>query len=196
MKSSKKPSKKDAKKSSKVKSKKKEEKLVESLVTDIMPFKRFYRDIPVRRDGMLWEVLQITCKDLLNATQAELEFDYMCFDKLYRTFSTDLKIIGMNFPSDTSQQQEYIRHKIENTTNEVFLKELQDKLAELEWINKNLTDREYYLIFFSKDYDDYRDNLVIIQRALCSGPIPLYKHVDAQKKERVLFKYFNKNSFI
>lgn len=177
-------------------SKKKEAKLVDALITDIMPISRFYRDIPMRHDGVLLEILQLTCKDLLNATSGELEFDIMCFDKLYRTYAPDLKIIGLNFPADTSTQQEYIRHKIKTTTNEIFLKELKDKLAELEWINKNLTDREYYLLFYSKDYDEYRDNLTIIKRALCSGSTALVKNIDREKKVQILYKYFNKNSFI
>ena len=162
-----------------------------------MPFTHLYQqDIPIRKDGMFWEILQISSKDLLNVTESDLEFDNLCFDKLYRTYSGDIKFIGMNFPSDTSKQQAYIKHKIAATTNEVFLYELQDKLRELEWIQQNLTTREYYLVFFSKTLEEYRDNLSTIQRALSGGNTPLVKKIPAAKKMEILYKLSNKNSFI
>lgn len=200
MKSSKKNTKPTEKKSFKKEHKsteKKKKQTAVASVTEIMPFTHLYQqDIPIRKDGVFWEILQVSSKDLLNATETDLEFDNLCFDKLYRTYSGDIKFIGMNFPSDTSKQQEYIKHKISQTTNEVFIYELQDKLQELEWIQQNLTTREYYLIFYSKNLEEYRDNLGIIFRALSSGTTPLVKKISAQKKIEILYKLSNKNSFI
>ncbi len=153
-------------------------------------------EVFITDDGKYMDILQIICKDLMSASKDTISFDEACFEKLYKTATFDMKIVSLNFPTDTSRQQEYYKNKIESCRNEVFLIQLKEKLAELERITKYRTDREYYLIFFAENMDQYNDNYNTIMRALSRGTVPLIRKMSMDKKEAILFKMNNKSAMI
>ena len=72
------------------------------------------------KDGSSLDILELRCKDLERVSDDELELDIMYFSKLYKTCPADLKIVSLNFPTDTIPQQRYFRRKLESTKNHVF----------------------------------------------------------------------------
>ena len=101
------------------------------------------------KDGSSLDILELRCKDLERVSDDELELDIMYFSKLYKNCTADLKIVSLNFPTDTIPQQRYFRRKLESTKNHVFRSHLGQCLQEAEWIQKHRTKREYYLFVFS-----------------------------------------------
>ena len=63
------------------------------------------------------DIVQVKCKDLVNASESDVNFDMYSLTKLYRAYTDDLKIISLNFPTNTKSQQIYFQHKINHTAN-------------------------------------------------------------------------------
>ena len=79
----------------------------------------------------------------------------------------------------------------------MYLDLLNTRMEELEYLSKNRTEREYYLLFYAENADKYKENLSTINRILAEGStLPLVKRIDREKIEEFLEKLHNKNSFI
>ena len=128
----------------------------------------------------------------MNILESDLNFDIFTFSKFFKTFGSDIKIIGMNFPVDIVPQKEYLDYKMEKTANTIYRERLQEKRNELKQLAEGCTYREYYLMFFSSSLEDYYNNLNLIQKSL--GSHELVISIPAEKKARILFKLNNKNT--
>lgn len=84
-----------------------EEKALSNFIDEIMPVVGFNSDYQVfiMEDGTIMDILGIHAKNLMSASENEVAYDIMCWDKLLKTFAADLKIICFNFPTETLQQQ-------------------------------------------------------------------------------------------
>ena len=73
----------------------------------------------IKKDKTYMDIIQINTKDLVSASNDDIEYDIMRYIKLYKMYADDIKIVAMNFPCRTGKQQEYFRQKIKNTSNEI-----------------------------------------------------------------------------
>lgn len=144
------------------------------------------------KNGDCMDLVQIVCKDLLNILESDLFLDIYKFSKFYKTYAPDIKIIGMNFPTDTAMQRDYVSHKMETTDNTRYKNRLKEKLDLLSRLEQSSTCREYYLMFFSASPDEYQDNLNLIEKSLKNHA--LVRPLSAEKKVQILFKLSNKNT--
>ena len=147
-------------------------------------------------DGSNMDLFKINTKDINSASDDEKAWDNMRFAKFYRTYGEDIKYITLNFPCDTKLQQEYWKHKIEITKNEK-LRELQrQRLFQLEWLEKNNTSREFYLMYFGKDIETLHKNRMSILSVLSTGKDGLVEELQLEKKIQIFYKLANKSSQI
>lgn len=116
------------------------------------------------------------------------------FEKFYKMFSSDCKIIGINFPTDTKRQQQHFQHMINNTQNPYFRQVLQTKLDELVNVNMYYTDREYYLMIFCENYEKYLDARHVISATLMTPN--LVSEIPTEKKISIMTKLCNKSTSI
>lgn len=167
-------------------------------VTDLIPIKKYDKrnDMYILNDGTNMDILQIQTKDLITSSESEVEYDCMKFGKLYKVYGADIKIVALNFPCNTYKQQQYLRTKLEKSSNSVFEHFLNTKLDELAWLEKNNTTREFYLFYFSQNVEDKEKNLTNILTILSTGRDGLIKRIPAEKKHQILFKINNKNSMV
>lgn len=73
--------------------------------------------LAVMEDGTFCDFLEIITKDLRNLSDDQLLFDKMLWEKLFDTYSDDLKIISFSFPAETDSQQRYLSHLLDRTEN-------------------------------------------------------------------------------
>jgi len=166
----------------------------EQTLSSLIPVIGFENDAFLLKDNFYMDIVEIVSKDLLNLSADERAYDNMNFAKFYKTFPSEIEIIGLNFPTDTKTQQKYFLDKINTTNNAVFRRRLEEKLEELEYLEKHNTEREYYIIFFSEGIEEHHNNLTMILRSLgSSGQI---KPIAETKKKQILYKINNKNSSI
>ena len=157
---------------------------------DLIPVLRYEEDMFMLRDGSCMDIIQIRTKDLYNMSDDDLDFDILNLKKFFQTYSADLKLIAMNFPTDTRRQCDYVQRLIERTTNEVYKARLQEQLAQLQAIQKHSTDREYYLMLFAESPDQLREAFSIASKSL--GVSGLVTEIDREKKCHILQQMNNK----
>lgn len=167
----------------------------------ILPYADYdmeYDCISYSEAELYMDILQVRTKDLYNASEDTITFDVIRMTQLYRKYAGDLKIIATNFPSETKTQQEYIKYKIKHTKNTVHQKWLRKKLKELEFVENNRTNREYYLMFWGNSKDDIVKNREMLLTTLGSGikDKGLVERMEFEKKVAILRKLNNKSSKI
>lgn len=74
----------------------------------------------------------------------------------FRGYDADFKLISMNYPSNTSEQQNFLKRKLGNAA-EVHRQMLAEKLYTLSFLEEHCTDRETYFFLFTKDDTEYLD---------------------------------------
>lgn len=169
---------------------------IPQFITELIPISD-YDDLNqcfLFRDGRLFDIMQLECKNLYTMSSDEKQMDMLHYSKLYKTYGDDIKIVGINYPTDTTLQQAYLRHKLEVTDNPVFKKRLKDKLNEMELISEKSFDREYFLIVFAEDEKALRDNRNILTATLSALGNPLIREISKEKKIRLLAKINNKST--
>ena len=122
-------------------------------VLDVIPIAYYDTSVDAykMKNGEYMDFFKINTKDIYSLSENERILYDLTFTKLYRTYPDDLKFITLNFPTNTRKQQEYWKHKIELTTNPFLKKQQEEKLFQLEWLQRNSTKREFYLCYYAAD---------------------------------------------
>ena len=179
------------------KSKKKKE-VVNKSALDILPI-RFYDEAIgafVYEDGTHMDLYNIVPSDRSNLQGDELQFNIYNSTRFYRLYSPDGKFISMNFPVNTSFQREYLENKKKLATDEVRKLWLEREIKELELLDQNVMRREYYLMFWGNDKEDFVKNKDNIEKWIGNGRSRLVEEIDKEKKIQIVRKICNMNSLI
>ena len=163
----------------------------------ILPFARYTEDnYFLLEDGTVVDIMQIVAKDLQNCSEQDVQYDFAKHWKFHKLNSEDYKIIGMNFPCDLTEQKRYWKKKLEITKNP-YLQNWQKKtLGQLEWLEKNRTKREFYLMFYTENSIEHREFILRNLQIMSSGQEELLKECTFEKKIQVLYKLANQNMCI
>ena len=158
--------------------------------SDLLPIIGMDKGLFCMSDGSYMDIFRIVTKDLISAAESEIELDILQWEKFYKMYAADCKIIGINFPTDTKRQQQYYQHKINTTDNPLFKEVLQTKYEELVDVNLYYTDREYYLMIFCPSYEKYLEARNIITVTLKN--VGLISDISVEKKIMIRTKLCNK----
>ena len=137
-------------------------------INDIIPIVDTFKGCFKLKDGTFMDIVQVKCKDLVNASESDVNFDMYSLTKLYRAYTDDLKIISLNFPTNTKSQQIYFQHKINHTANPLLKNILNEKYEKLVDDELHSTNREHYIMYFGKTYERLLNNLNTITASLLS----------------------------
>lgn len=171
---------------------------LEKSVLETIPIIRYMPDYQcyLMKNNTYMDIIQIRTKDLNSIDIDERSFDKGQIMKLLRMMGSDCKIIALNYPCNTQDQQRYLSYKIQTTHNKQFQYWLEKSRKELEWLEANKTFREYYLMFYSESLELHQKNLNTILESLGSDAYGLAIPIDAKKKHNILFKLSNQTSVI
>ena len=146
------------------------------------------RDVFKLRDGNFMDMLAIRTKDLENASEEDVNRDMWLLTSLFKRYTEDVKIISINFPTNTKTQQAYFEQKLMHCKHPLLKPILEEKLDELIAFEKTSICREHYLMFWGRSYEDLQKNRTSITsalgRELCSA-------VSLSKKIQILFSLNN-----
>lgn len=182
----------------KEKKNKKKKEVVNKSALDILPI-RFYDEAIgafVYEDGTHMDLYNIVPSDRSNLQGDELQFNIYNSTRFYRLYSPDGKFISMNFPVNTSFQREYLENKKKLATDKVRKIWLEREIKELELLDQNVMRREYYLMFWGNDKEDFVKNKDNIEKWIGNGKSRLVEEIDKEKKIQIVRKICNMNSLI
>lgn len=168
-------------------------KILPKLVSDIVPVVNFDEEhgFFTLENGLIMDMFKIRTRDLSSLHEDELEYDNLTWDKMYRVYADDLKIVSFNFATDTSKQQKTLKHYLDNTKNPIFKELLEEKISETEIIHNNFKDREFCLMFFAKDYNELSSKKNNLYSLMSRGNIPLLEYIENLKKKKIIYKLNN-----
>lgn len=149
--------------------------------------------LAVMEDGTFCDFLEIITKDLRNLSDDQLLFDKMLWEKLFDTYSDDLKIISFSFPAETDSQQRYLSHLLDRTENPGYRHFLQMRMEELQGIPRLFLTQSFVLCFFSNGFADYKDKYINITGSIGKIGHPLIKTISPARKKAIIRKLCNKN---
>lgn len=164
-------------------------------ISSLIPLSKYDESINafVYQDGTLMDMLKIVSKDWNNKSQSDIEFELVKWAKFYRVYADDIKIITLNFKCNTKAQQKYLNHRIEQQRNVQLKTHLERKLREVEYLEENNTNREFYLLYFAESEENLEKNKLNIMNVL--GPA-MVSEMPVDKKIQILYKIGNKTSVI
>lgn len=125
-------------------------------ILDCFPVRDYRDSFFILKDGTILDVFQIQGKSLLRASDDEIESKIHELTLFFRGYDADFKLISMNYPSNTSEQQNFLRKKLENAS-QIHRQMLEEKLYTLSFLEEHCTDRETYFFLFAKDDAEYLD---------------------------------------
>lgn len=138
------------------------------------------------------DILQLTSKDVYAMNVDEIEKDVVQFAYFNQWYTEDYKIIALNFPEDTSKQQRNTLKRLNNPAKPEYESFLQQKLNELQFIETDRTNREYFLFIYADDEYTLHSRVRNI-KGILRNVFPIIQ-ISEEKKINVLYKLFNLNS--
>ena len=145
----------------------------------------------VCQDGSICNIFKIVSQDIIATNDDDIEYEILKWTQFFRIFSEDIKIIGINLPTDCRKQITYLDYKINHTKDAFRIKNLEIKKQELTWIEKHRTTKNYYLIVFS-DKNNYFELYSAVMRNLAENPArKQIIEIDQFEKEMLLEKLNN-----
>ena len=106
----------------------------------------------------------------------------------YRLYKNDLKFIGMNYPTNTKNQQAFLSLKLEQPGLEKYQDIINEKIATLQFLENNTTDRETFVMLFAKNEDHYDTLCKLLNRSGLH-----IEQITAEKKANIIFQLNNMN---
>lgn len=144
------------------------------------------------RNGEYMEILQLTSKDIYSLNESDKDNDIFSFSYFFQAYIHDKKFIPLNTPINLEAQKEQIYRQIKKNKVPAYLPFLEKKLYELEFLEKNRTNREYFLFIYADDEKTLIERKRQVRKLLLrSNPII---ELDLKKKIIVLYQLFNPNS--
>lgn len=172
---------------------KKENKKIQKNILDLLPLEDINDNDTIRTNYGIIEFYQIPSFDISSMNIYEAKGGILAFTKLLKMYKDNLKIIAMNFPTNTQVQKDFIKRKINSCDNEIRREWLEKEYRRFEAIEVLRSDREYYCMIFSDDKKDFENKKDLVLR--CSKNLGLIK-IDREKKLKIMYKLNNMNSKI
>lgn len=161
--------------------------------TSLLPFLQIHDDYIMMKDGYM-EIYQIETKDLYTRNDEDLNYLMLSLTKFYRSYYDDMKIIAMNFPSNTERQRKYWQKKLESADDPVRIGFINRKLFELDFLEKERTNREFFLFLYADNEQQLSERKKQVVRSMQQA-FPLAT-LTKEKKQDVLFILNNQNTKI
>lgn len=165
-------------------------------VLAILPVKAYDRETEafLMESGEYMDILEIMPIDVDGMTEGEIINMIETSGKSQKLLKEDSKWIAMNFPDNTSEQQEHVRHHMENTDNEQLKKWSRYRLQELMDVAENVTRREYFEFCFGKNKEAFMKKRMTILDTRGTGPGRSIRMINEAKKKTILFRLCNMNT--
>lgn len=181
---------------SKKEKKKKEKKAEPSVIKtnlDVLPIRNYDEKLKafVLNDGRLIDIVEKTADDIENMLEDEIQYLMISFARFLKLYSDDIKLITMNFPTNTINQQKHLESVLERTSDPVRRKWLQRSISELQKVDRGTRKREYYLMIFSEDIKSHIDHMKEVS-TMGDG----VREMTFEKKVKILYKLNNMNSLV
>lgn len=164
---------------------------VTKTILDCFPIRNYKDSFFILQDEKILDIFQIQGKSLLRASDSEVEAKIHELMLFYRNYEADFKLVAMNYPSNTTEQQAFLQKKLKSVS-ELHRKMLEEKLYTLSFLEEHCTDRETYFFLFAKDHAEYLD----LKEKLFSTKALQFCELSQEKKCNIMHSLNNQHKKI
>lgn len=144
------------------------------------------------RNGEYMEIVQVTSKDIYSLNESDKDNDIFSLAYLFQAYIPDVKLVPLHTPVNLELQKNNIIRNIRKCKVPVYVPFLEKKLAELEFIEENRTNKEYFLFLYGDSIRNLQERKLQLRKLLGrSNPVV---ELDLSKKINVLYQLSNLNS--
>lgn len=176
------------------KKKDKKEKKIHKNILKTMNIMEFTKEGSIKTKEGYLDIVEVEGKDIFALKDDEIHRDISVFHSFYKVTGADIKVVTMKFPVNAETQKSYLLYKIDKTDNSIHKKFLRNKLLELEYLERNRSNKEHYLFVFSEKEENLKSTIKTAIRVL-QNSISV-RELDQNKKIIILKKLYNRNSNI
>ena len=144
------------------------------------------------RNGEFMEILQITSKDIYSLNETDKDNDIYSLAHFFQAYLPAVKVIPLNTPVNLEIPKRHVMRDIRRNQNPYYLPHLEKKLRDLEFLENNRTDREFFLFIYGNHEKAMLENKVHA-RKLMARSNPLIE-LQLEKKLSILYQLANLNS--
>ena len=162
-----------------------------SSVRSLLPFYSIEEHFIRTKDGVV-DILQLKTRDLGAMNQIDLDLIVAYETRMLRSYAPNYKEVVLNFPANMEKQRRFWLKVKERTTNPVLLHEIQQKLFQFDYIERERTNREFFIFIYAADERELEQNRHLMMRAR-QNTFPLME-ISNDKKQDVLFIMNNQNT--
>src|SRR6478735_3717472 len=177
-----------------IKKKKEKPPEIKKSVTDIIPIIDQTKSglFELKEEGGYFDIWQIQSTDVNSLNEEDANCHIYMLAKGYQGDEKSLKVVSLNLPVSTQKQQQFLQKKIKQSEDALFLRFLQKKLKELQYLEWGRTNREYFLFLYGDKETDVIARHAQFMRDVQSV-LPL-STVSQEKKIDLLYKLYNQNA--
>lgn len=144
------------------------------------------------RNGEFMEILQITSKDIYSLNETDKDNDIYSLAHFFQAYLPSVKVIPLNTPVNLEIPKRHVMRDIRRNQNPYYLPHLEKKLKDLEFLENNRTDREFFLFIYANDEKAMLENKVHARKLMArSNPL---RELSLEKKLSILYQLANLNS--
>lgn len=183
-------------KGAKEKNKKKRSISQVALTSDLLPILYYDNELEAfaLKDNKYMDICKVTSRDLENMSDDEFNLELLNLVKIYKTVGVDLKFISLNFPLNTSIQQETLFRYKEKAGDDVKVKWINRQINELNRAESGVLTRSFYVKYFGENKNDFLKNKELISKYMLSGSIKLCETLSREEKINIETKLSNMNT--
>lgn len=159
---------------------------------ELIPYRKIEENAIHMEDGYFLDIMQIQTRDIEAMNETDLNILILSETKMLRSYTETYKELSLNFPANMEKQRQYWLKKKEETTNPLFLTYIDRKLFEFDFIERERTNREFFIFIFGESLNELEKNKSLMVRAR-QNSFPLIP-LSIEKKQDVLFMLNNQNT--
>lgn len=153
---------------------------VDRSITDITPYKEIREDgFLAHKDGHYQAYLKVKTYDLQSMNDNDLNRLTQSFQNLLRIYTEPFKIISMTYPTETRDQQNFQRAKINQYNKRLQNDRLtsrqrdvldnkrlraMEELRRVEWAEDTLKDLTFFFVVYGETIEDVKESVRSMQR--------------------------------
>lgn len=165
-------------------------KVLNSIKT-LLPFLSMEENYIQLKNGVM-DILQLKTRDIFAMNQVDLDLVMGYETRMLRSYADSYKEVVLNFPANMEKQRRYWLKKKEETQDPLRLFYIERKLFEFDFIERERTNREFFVFIYAKDEKELEQKRQLMMKAR-QHSFPLME-IPKSKKEDVLFLMSNQNT--
>lgn len=176
-----------------LKEKREKRKKIISSFADIVPIIDIVEyDFFEMRNGEYMEIVQVTSKDIYSLNESDKDNDIFSLAYLFQAYIPDIKLVPLHTPVNLELQKNNIIRNIRKCKEPAYIPFLEKKLAEIEFIEENRTNKEYFFYLYADSIKNLLERKSQFKKLFGrSNPII---ELELDKKLNVLYQLSNLNS--